>query len=151
MCDIKVVPMTFDHIDDIMIVENLSFSIPWSKNAFVEEITKNSFAFYYAGVFGGKAVGYGGMWQVFDEGHITNIAVHPEFRKIGIASSILKHMIGESIKKGVKKMTLEVRSSNVSALRLYQKYGFINEGIRKSYYADNGEDAIIMWKYEMSY
>jgi ribosomal-protein-alanine N-acetyltransferase len=151
MGDIKIVPMTLDHIDDIMIVENLSFSIPWSKNAFVEEITKNSFAFYYTGMFGGKAVGYGGMWQVFDEGHITNIAVHPEFRKIGIASSILKYMIGESIKKGVKRMTLEVRSSNVSALRLYQKYGFINEGIRKSYYADNGEDAIIMWKYEMSY
>lgn len=149
MSDIKVVPMTLEHVDDIMIVENLSFSIPWSINAFIEEITKNSFAYYYAGIYKGKAVGYGGMWQVFDEGHITNIAVHPEFRKIGIASRILECMIGESIDMGVQRMTLEVRKSNISALRLYQKYGFINEGIRKSYYADNGEDAIIMWKHQM--
>ncbi|KNY27140.1 ribosomal protein S18-alanine N-acetyltransferase [Pseudobacteroides cellulosolvens] len=151
MSEIKVVPMALEHVDDIMIVENLSFSIPWSKAAFIEEITKNSFAYYYAGMFEGKAIGYGGMWQVFDEGHITNIAIHPEFRKIGVGSSILEHMIGESIKKGILRMTLEVRKSNESALKLYQKYGFVNEGIRKSYYADNGEDAIIMWKHEMSF
>lgn len=149
MNEIKVVPMALEHVDDIMIVENLSFSIPWSKAAFIEEITKNSFAYYYAAMFEGKTIGYGGMWQVFDEGHITNIAIHPEFRKIGAGSSILEHMIGESVKKGIQKMTLEVRKSNESALKLYQKYGFVNEGIRKSYYADNGEDAIIMWKHEM--
>ncbi|HEY9060084.1 MAG TPA: ribosomal protein S18-alanine N-acetyltransferase [Pseudobacteroides sp.] len=149
MSDFKVVPMNLEHVNDIMIVESLSFSIPWSKNAFIEEITKNSFAYYYAGIYKGKAVGYGGMWQVFDEGHVTNIAVHPEFRKIGIASRILEFMIGESINKGIQRMTLEVRKSNVSAINLYQKYGFINEGIRKSYYADNGEDAVIMWKHKM--
>ncbi len=150
MNDIKVVPMALEHVDDIMIVENLSFSIPWSKAAFIEEITKNTFAYYYAGMFEGKAIGYGGMWQVFDEGHITNIAIHPEFRRIGVGSSILEYMIGEAVKKGIQRMTLEVRKSNESALKLYQKYGFVNEGIRKSYYADNGEDAIIMWKHEMN-
>jgi len=151
MRDIKISPMTLDHMEDIMVVENLSFSIPWSKAAFIEEITKNSFAYYYAAIINCKAIGYGGMWQVFDEGHITNIAVHPEFREIGVGSRILEYMIEEAIKKGINKMTLEVRKSNESAINLYQKYGFVNEGIRKSYYADNGEDAIIMWKHDMSY
>jgi len=151
MREIRVVSMTLDHVEDIMIVENLSFTIPWSKAAFIEEITKNSFAYYYVAIINCKAIGYGGMWQVFDEAHITNIAVHPEFRGIGVGSRILEHMIEDAVKKGIKKMTLEVRKSNESAIKLYQKYGFVNEGIRKSYYADNGEDAIIMWKHEMNF
>ncbi|MDP4181054.1 MAG: ribosomal protein S18-alanine N-acetyltransferase [Bacillota bacterium] len=147
---VEVIPMTEQHVDDVMIVENLSFNIPWSKAAFIEEITKNTFANYYVAKFEGKVVGYGGMWKVFNEGHITNIAVHPEFRGIRIGSGILEYMIHSSIKLGIDKMTLEVRKGNIAAQKLYIKYGFVNAGSRKSYYADNGEDAIIMWKYEIN-
>jgi len=141
--------MTIEHIDDVMVVENLSFSIPWSRDALIEEINNNKFAYYFVAKYNGALVGYGGMWKVFEEGHIMNIAVHPEYRGDGIGSRILSYMIEEAKTIGIEKMTLEVRKSNNAAQGLYNKYGFVSAGIRKAYYADNGEDAIIMWKFEI--
>lgn len=143
---IEILEMTEEHIDEVMIVENLSFSIPWSRNAFYEEVTKNKFARYLTARINGMIVGYAGMWQVFDEGHITNIAVHPEFRSNGVGSALLQKLIENSKRLGITRMTLEVRKSNTAAQRLYEKYGFESGGIRKAYYADNNEDALIMWK-----
>lgn len=145
-----ITEMTTEHIDDIMMVERLSFTIPWSKNAFIQELTENKFSLYISALLDGNAVGYAGMWKIFDEGHITNIAVHPEFRKIGIGSRLLEKLINISREMKIEKLTLEVRKSNVAAKNLYLKYGFKEEGIRKNYYADNGEDAIIMWKYDLN-
>lgn len=142
---IEILDMSIEHIDEIMVVENLSFSIPWSRNAFIEEVTNNKFAIYLTAKADGKIAGYTGMWQVFDEGHITNIAVHPEFRGIGVGSALLERLIKVAISKGITKMTLEVRKSNIGAQKLYSKYGFISGGLRKAYYADNNEDALIMW------
>ena len=132
-----------------MIIENLSFPVPWSRKSITDEITKNSFARYICARIGGQVVGYAGMWLICREGHITNIAVHPEFRENGIGSRLLKKLIEISREKGIKKITLEVRKSNTAAKNLYYKYGFKEEGIRKSYYSDNGEDAIIMWKHDL--
>lgn len=143
---IEVVTMAVEHIDGVMVVENLSFRIPWSKNAFLEEVTGNKFARYITAVQDGKIVGYAGLWKVFDEGHITNIAVHPEFRGNGIGSILMEKLIELAKTEGVTSMTLEVRRSNLAAQKLYAKYGFLPGGVRKAYYADNGEDAIIMWK-----
>ncbi|HHV95125.1 MAG TPA: ribosomal protein S18-alanine N-acetyltransferase [Clostridiaceae bacterium] len=140
---------TLEHIDDILIIEKLSFTTPWSRNAFIHEIKDNKFAIYISALVNNKVVGYAGMWQIFDEGHITNIAVHPEFRKNGIGSKLLEKLIEISREKGIKKITLEVRKSNTAAKNLYYKYGFKDAGIRKYYYTDNGEDAIIMWKYDL--
>ncbi|MCX7711027.1 MAG: ribosomal protein S18-alanine N-acetyltransferase [Clostridia bacterium] len=142
--------MSIEHVDEVMVVENLSFSIPWSKNAFIEEVTKNKFAIYYTAGVEGKIVGYAGMWQVFDEGHITNIAVHPEFRTSGVGSALLEKLIDTAKKRGITRMTLEVRRSNLAAQGLYEKYGFAVGGIRKAYYADTNEDALIMWKENIS-
>jgi ribosomal-protein-alanine N-acetyltransferase len=136
-----------EHIDDIMVVEKLSFSIPWSREAFFEEVTGNKFALYLSAVLDGKVIGYAGMWGVLDEGHITNIAVHPEFRGKGVGSLLLQGLIDTAGAKDILSMTLEVRSGNVAAQGLYTKFGFEVKGIRKGYYADNGEDALIMWKY----
>jgi ribosomal-protein-alanine N-acetyltransferase len=145
-----VTETTLEHIDDIIMVERLSFTIPWSKNAFIQELRENKFSIYISALLDGNVVGYAGMWKIFDEGHITNIAVHPEFRKIGIGSRLLEKLIDISREKDIEKLTLEVRKSNTAAKNLYLKYGFKEEGIRKSYYADNGEDAIIMWKHDLN-
>lgn len=143
---IEILEMIQAHIEEVMIVENLSFSIPWSKNAFMEEVTRNKFARYLTARIHGVIVGYAGMWQVFDEGHITNIAVHPEFRANGVGSALVKKLIENARKLGITRMTLEVRRSNLAAQKLYEKYGFEVCGVRKAYYADNNEDALIMWK-----
>lgn len=143
---IEIVKMTFEHIDGVMVVEKLSFSIPWSRNAFVEELTGNKFSRYVTAVAGNVVVGYAGMWKIFDEGHITNVAVHPEYRGSGIGSLLVEKMIQIAKEEDIVSMTLEVRRSNFAAQNLYGKFGFQVEGVRKGYYADNGEDAIIMWK-----
>ncbi|MCX8131349.1 MAG: ribosomal protein S18-alanine N-acetyltransferase [Clostridia bacterium] len=147
---ILIKKMTEEHIDDVMIVENLSFRIPWSRNAFVEEVTNNKFARYVTALIDGKAVGYAGMWKVCDEGHITNVAVHPEFRGSGIGAALVERLVELASGEGIVSMTLEVRKSNIAAQRLYSKYGFVESGCRKGYYADNGEDAIIMWKNDIN-
>ncbi len=143
----EIKEMTVDHIDGVMVVENLSFKIPWSRQAFVDEITGNNMAMYFVALCNEQVIGYGGMWKILDEGHITNIAVHPEFRRCGAASVIIEKILEISGEKGIKSLTLEVRKSNIVAQNLYQKYGFKSEGIRKGYYSDTGEDALIMWKH----
>jgi len=127
-------------------VEKLSFTIPWSKNALIEEVLNNRMAIYITAKVNGKAIGYAAMWKIFDEGHITNIAVHPEYRQNGIGSRLVEKLVDIAKERGIVKMTLEVRKSNLAAQALYCKYGFKEMGLRKGYYADNGEDAIIMWK-----
>ncbi len=146
MKEINIVKTEICHIDDIITIEKLSFTIPWTKNAFIQELKNNKLAMYISAEIENKVVGYAGMWKIFDEGHITNIAVHPEFRHIGIGSMLLEGLINISKREDITKMTLEVRKSNKAAQSLYMRYGFKEAGIRKDYYADNGEDAIIMWK-----
>ncbi len=144
--NIRIVKAGQEHIEDIFEVEKLSFKIPWSKQSITDEFVNNQTAIYYCAVTGEKAVGYAGMWQVLDEGHITNIAVHPEFRQSGLGSMLMEALLEEAQKRGIIALTLEVRKSNYSAQGLYRKYGFSDGGTRKRYYADNNEDAIIMWK-----
>ncbi|NLC69636.1 MAG: ribosomal protein S18-alanine N-acetyltransferase [Clostridiaceae bacterium] len=142
---VEIVDTTISHVDDIINIENLSFKIPWTRNAFLQELGNRSFTIYLSAKAGDRVVGYAGMWKIVDEGHITNIAVHPEFRGIGIGSMLLEALKKRAKKEGIVKMTLEVKKSNEAALKLYTKHGFIPAGIRKGYYAEDGEDAIIMW------
>lgn len=144
---IEVVKTCVDHIDDILIVEKLSFKTPWSKGSFIGEIRRNKFAVYFSAKAGESIVGYAGMWVICGEGHITNVAVHPEYRRIGIGSRLIEALIAAARNQNIESMTLEVRKSNIAAQTLYRKYGFIEKGIRRSYYSDNNEDAVIMWKY----
>ena len=125
---------------------------PWSENMIKADIVDNDQATYYVcdmsdeGVPKEQAVvGYVGVWQILDEGHITNVAIAPEYRRRHIAESLILVMMTQTLKKGVKSWTLEVRASNEAAINLYTKRGFLAEGIRRGYYQDNNEDAIIMW------
>lgn len=138
--------MNESHIDDIMEIENDSFAIPWSRREVEKELT-NNLAIYVVAIDDGKVIGYGGMWHIVNEGHVTNIAVHKDHRKMGVGNAIVNKLSEIAVEKEMMGLTLEVRKSNVSALELYKKNGFKLEGIRPEYYEDNKEDAYIMWKY----
>ncbi|QPC48489.1 ribosomal protein S18-alanine N-acetyltransferase [Mangrovibacillus cuniculi] len=137
--------MDVDDLDAVMPIEVECFSVPWTREAYVQELTNNRFARYFVLEFEDKIVGYGGMWIVLDEVHITNIAVSPAFQGKKLGEAILAYMM--DVAKSVKAMTmtLEVRVSNKPAQGLYRKLGFQDGGIRKQYYTDNQEDALVMW------
>lgn len=137
--------MSYEHIDGIMEIEKDSFAIPWTRKS-VEDELKNNLAIYVTALEDNKVVGFGGMWHVVTEGHITNIAVHRDYRQKGIGDAIIKKMIEIAKEKEMIGLTLEVRPSNKAALALYYKNGFKLDGVRKEYYEDNREDAYIMWK-----
>lgn len=144
--NIELLTMEESHILSVVEISKVSFPIPWSEQSFRNELT-NTFATYIVAKKDDKIIGYGGMWIIIDEGHITNIAVLPEYRKQGVGDAILSKLISLCNEKRVKAMTLEVRESNIAAHKLYEKHGFKTEGIRPRYYEDNGEAALLMWKY----
>ncbi len=144
--DILVRPMLEKDIDEVLDIEKTSFATPWSKEAFTLEITKNMLAKYVVAEIQGKVVGYGGIWLIIDEGHVTNIAVHEKYRGLGVGNKIMEGLIDICRDRNIVAMTLEVRKTNEVAKSLYDKYGFKEYGIRPGYYSDNNEDAIIMWK-----
>jgi ribosomal-protein-alanine N-acetyltransferase len=139
-------PADENDVKPITDMDKICFDLPWSETSFFEEITGNSIAKYIVAEIAGKIVGYAGIWIILDEGHITNVAVHPQFRRQGIAKALVSALIEISEAAGVKVYTLEVRASNKSAVSLYKYFNFEECGIRKEYYEDNNEDAIIMWK-----
>lgn len=142
---VKIDSMGQEHLDQVVAIENVSFPIPWKRDTFLFEILLNELADYIVALKDDQVVGYGGMWLILDEAHITNIAVHPVFRGRGIGKQILNGLIRRAAGRGVKQMTLEVRPSNLVACRLYREFGFVKKGVRKRYYQDNNEDAIVMW------
>lgn len=138
-----------EHIDPIVEIEKVSFAAPWSRESFFQELYHNEKAIYLVALHGEKVIGYGGFWKILDEGHITNIAIHPDFRGQGIGSKLIDTLITTAKNRGIQSITLEVRKSNQIAQNLYIKHGFISVGTRKNYYEDNREDAVIMWKYDL--
>ncbi|HZK00872.1 MAG TPA: ribosomal protein S18-alanine N-acetyltransferase [Tissierellaceae bacterium] len=144
--DIVIRAMDEEDIDEIVEIEKECFPTPWSRDAFLTEIRENNLAVYLVAELYGRVVGYGGMWLVLNEGHITNIAVKKDFRGLGIGDKILENLIYYCASKGVHNMTLEVRKSNIIAQNLYKKYKFVEYGLRPRYYSDNNEDALIMWR-----
>lgn len=137
--------MKLSDIDSVVNIERNSFPIPWTREAFVSELKGNQLARYYVAEFDNRVVGYAGVWLIMDEAHVTNIAIHPEYRGRGIGKKLVGILIKEVVNFGIYRMTLEVRWSNTTAQALYRKFGFVPCGIRPEYYQDNREDAIIMW------
>ena len=137
--------MTVADIDNVFFIETISFPTPWSKEAFYNELTQNRFAKYIVIQYEEELVGYCGVWIVVDEAHITNIAILPEYRGRKLGETLLTKVMEEARKMGATSMTLEVRVTNVVAQYLYRKLGFQNGAIRKKYYTDNQEDALVMW------
>jgi len=136
-----------DDIFSVYDISTLCFPISWSISSIKGELTSNTHARYVVAVQNGNVIGFAGLWIIVDEGHITNIAVHPNFRRKGIGLLLMNSLLTISKHEKLIGLTLEVRKSNLSAQNLYKKLGFVEEGVRKNYYSDNGEDAIIMWKH----
>lgn len=143
---ILIDPMRVRDLGEIMKIEKLSFTTPWSKQAFLSELLDNDRAYYLVAKVNDRPVGYIGIWLVAGEGHITNVAVHPDFRGKGVGNRLLTAAEELAVARGHRRLTLEVRTSNDVAQRLYRKLGYIAAGIRRQYYRDNNEDAIVMWK-----
>jgi len=131
-------------IDEIHDIEVEAFSMPWSYEAIKSELY-NEKAIYIVAEIDGKVRGYAGLWQVIEEGYITNIAVDQRFRQKGIGCKLIKNLEELGKSKGIERFTLEVRESNEAALGLYGKLGFKASGKRKDFYERPKEDAIIMW------
>ena len=127
-------------------LEKICFRTPWSYNSLLGELS-NEVAYYVVAVDEEKdlVVGYAGTWIMFDESHMTNIAVDPDYRKQGIARAMILKLMEEALRKGAERMTLEVRENNHSAQRLYASLDFAYAGTRKRYYTDTGENALILW------
>ncbi|MFD0621051.1 ribosomal protein S18-alanine N-acetyltransferase [Paenibacillus sp. GCM10027629] len=137
--------MQLEDIETIVELEHLAFTMPWTAEAFRNELTQNHFARYMVMELHDQIIGYGGMWTIIDEAHITNIAVRPEYRGRKLGARLLSELMKTASYMGMRKMTLEVRVSNTVAQGLYRKFGFSPAGVRPRYYSDNNEDAMIMW------
>ena len=141
---IRVEPMTVDDLRAVHAIERASFFVPWPDDAYRNEILTNRLATYVVARAGDEIVGFGGLWVMVDEAHITTFAVDPRWRRRGIGEWMLLGLLDRAEERRAREATLEVRLSNMPARRLYEKYGFRPVGIRPRYYSDNGEDALIM-------
>ena len=135
--------MTMADVDGVAAVEAATFPTPWSRDAFISEM-KNVAARYLVAEKDGRIIGYAGAWIILDESHITNIAVLKDERGQGIGRALTHGLMQYLANLGAAYATLEVRKSNEVAQSLYVSLGFIKLGVRKRYYEDNGEDALIM-------
>ena len=138
--------MTKSDVDNVVKLEEASYGKHhWSKESFYNEL-ENDLSHYYC-VFDGneKLAGYAGCWHIFEEAHITTVSVNPEYRRQKVAQALLIKLIEDCYQEKIKYITLEVRESNVAAISLYDKNGFVSIGERKGYYQDNNEDALIMF------
>jgi len=134
-----------EDIPGILEIEKRCFTTPWTAHAFRLEL-KNHLAVYRVAELDGRVAGYGGMWLIMDEAHITNVAIHPNHRRQRLGLQIMNELIRCAGERGMRRMTLEVRTGNEVARHLYARLGFLLGGIRPGYYQDTGEDALIMWK-----
>ncbi len=143
---VRIRPMTIRDLDGVMEVERLSYASPWRYEDFYREVVFNQVAHYFVAQIEETIAGFVGMWVIVDEAHITNIAVHPDFRRKKIGEKLLLFALEEARRKGVRRVILEVRVSNYKAQNLYLKHDFRYAGVRKNYYRDNNEDAFLMIK-----
>lgn len=142
---LEIVAMSASDIPEVLRIERASFTTTWPADAFYNELTTNKLAHYYVGRIGGKIIAYGGIWVIFEDSHVTTIAVDATQRGKRYGDIMLLKLIDEALERGAAWMTLEVRESNVSAQQLYRKYGFTTVTTRKGYYSDNNENALVMW------
>ncbi|SFM14548.1 ribosomal-protein-alanine N-acetyltransferase [Gracilibacillus orientalis] len=137
--------MTETDIEAVKEIDKRSFPIPWPDDIYKEELTKNQYAQYFVATLNDKVVGFCGSWMVLDEAQITNIAIDPDYRGQGYGQGLFQYLINYAVAHGIRHLSLEVRVSNITAQQMYKKFGMKLGGIRKNYYSDNQEDALVLW------
>lgn len=142
---VSIRKMEAEDIGPVLIVEHNAFDVPWSEQAFHNELTNNHFATYFVAEYLNQIIGYCGVWVIIDEAHVTNLAVLSRYRGYKVGEGLLRHVMAFAKMRGARSMSLEVRVGNQIAQNLYRKLGFSDGGIRKNYYTNNSEDALVMW------
>ena len=148
MKSLRFEPFQESHLPQILAIEKESNSAPWSERSFRNEL-EHAYGIFIVAILNSKVVGYGGIWLVVDEAHVTNIAIDPEQRRQGIGKRLMVELLEAAKAAGMACSTLEVRASNEAAIKLYEQLGFVNAATRKGYYPDNKEDAVVMWLYNL--
>jgi ribosomal-protein-alanine N-acetyltransferase len=143
-------PMRRRHLPAVLRIERSAHPKPWSLGVFTSELSQGEGRYYVVLRAGGKVGAYGGLMFVADEAHVTNLAVSPGLRRRGLGTQVLAHLAREGARRGCRAMTLEVRAGNFAAQELYRKFGFVDAGVRRNYYPETNEDAIVMWLYNLS-
>ncbi|MEJ7585712.1 MAG: ribosomal protein S18-alanine N-acetyltransferase [Acidimicrobiales bacterium] len=147
--DVVLTPMRRRHLRGVLRIEHQVYPRPWSLGLYMSELALTPTRVYIVARVGTSVVGYAGLMIVGDEGHITTVAVDPAWHRRQIATRMLSCLIRQAVAKGVGRLTLEVRMSNVGAQVMYDRFGFAPAGVRKRYYIDNDEDAMVMWAHEV--
>ena len=136
------------HLRKVLRIEQQVYPRPWSLGLYVSELSRGDDRVYIVGSVGGRLVGYGGCLLVQEDGHITTLAVDPDWQGRSVGSRLLLALCRQAISRGAQNLTLEVRMSNEEAKALYRRFGFVPAGVRRNYYAEVGEDALVMWANE---
>jgi ribosomal-protein-alanine N-acetyltransferase len=148
--EVHISPMRRRHLRGVVRIEGEVYPRPWSHSLFVSELALRSSRAYVVAKVGREVVGYAGVMMSLTDGHVTTIAVDPAWHRHGIGTRLLLTLAHEAIERGALALTLEVRLSNHGAQELYKRFGFTAVGVRKGYYADTGEDALVMWAYDVT-
>jgi ribosomal-protein-alanine N-acetyltransferase len=149
VAEVRIAAMRRRHLRGVMAIEQRTNHRPWSLGLFMGELRMPTSRSYVVALDGHEVVGFCGLMITADEGHITNIAVHPDRRRAAIATRLMLVTMRCAVTSQLEGVTLEVRTSNVAAQELYRRFGFVPGGIRRNYYADVGEDALIMWAHDI--
>ncbi len=138
---------TADQIDDVLAIEQASFTKPWTREMYTAELENGGVSYcFLARNAREEVVGFCSLWRILDELHINNLAVLPAHRRTGIASALLTRVLAEGVRLGAVRATLEVRRSNDAARLLYERFGFAVKGVRHGYYTGPVEDALVLWR-----
>lgn len=143
LATLRFVPLEKSHIPNILEIEQVTHSAPWSQKSFENEL-EHKYGVFLVGFMDGEICAYGGVWILVDEAHVTNVVVREALRGQGIGRKLMIELLERAREKGAVCATLEVRASNVGAIHLYESLGFVQSTIRKNYYPDNREDAMVM-------
>ena len=147
--EVVIAPMRRRHLRGVLAIEQVTNHRPWSLGLFMGELRMPTSRCYVVALDAHRVVGFAGTMITGDEGHVTNIAVQPEQHRRGIGARLMVVAMHEAIARGVTSMTLEVRMSNTAAQEMYRRFGFVPGGVRRNYYSEVGEDALIMWAHDL--
>jgi [ribosomal protein S18]-alanine N-acetyltransferase len=147
--DVVITPMRRRHLRGVLRIENQTQARGWSLGLFLGELARPEDRCYLVAKVGAQVVGFGGMLFIGTDGHVTTLSVDPAWRRLGIATRLLAVQCREAIAVGITAVTLEVRAHNPEAQALYRAFGFAPAGVRRNYYAETGEDALVMWAHDV--
>ncbi|HEX8804172.1 MAG TPA: ribosomal protein S18-alanine N-acetyltransferase [Acidimicrobiales bacterium] len=147
--EVHITPMRRRHLRSVLRIEQQVYRRPWSFGLFLGEIGQRSTRVYLVARVDGAVVGYAGLFHALDESHVTTIVVDPAWHRRGVATRLLLVLARAAAERGSTSLTLEVRVGNSGAQALYQRFGFVPAGVRRAYYPDNREDALVMWAHDI--